>query len=526
MDSSVRPKPAVLVVLDGWGITSPSPANPISLAKLPNLKKFQENYPVMTLQASGEAVGLSWGELGNSEVGHLSLGSGKIIYQSLPRINRAIGDGSFFTNAGMVAACDQVKKNNSQLHLMGLLSAGGVHAYYEHLYALVELAKNQNITQLYLHIFLDGRDMPFNSGLDMVTKLQHKLVQFGLGKIATISGRFYAMDRDNHWERIEQTYNVMTQGLSDRRGPDVIQLIQGGYSQQNYDEEFIPAVITKEDGSPQAKVQENDAIIFFNFRADRARELTKAFVLPGFAKFNRPYLKNLFFVSMMEYEKDLPLTIAFPPEQVGAPLAKVISEAGLKQLHIAETEKYAHVTFFFNGGQEVQYPGEERILAPSPRVASYDQVPAMAAPEITKKLLEAIRADQYDFIVVNFANADMVAHTGNNSATIVALELLDDLVGQIGAAVLDAGGLLVITADHGNAEELFNPQTGAIDKEHSTNPVPCYFISQQFSGKSVPGYNSDLSQMTASGVLADVAPTILKIMGLKRPAEMTGRSLI
>ncbi|MCX6784386.1 MAG: 2,3-bisphosphoglycerate-independent phosphoglycerate mutase, partial [Candidatus Komeilibacteria bacterium] len=302
MESRTRPKPVVLAILDGWGITQPSPANPLSLAKLPNFQKFQDNYPVATLQASGESVGLSWGELGNSEVGHLSLGAGKIIYQSLPRINRSIADGSFFSNPAFMAACEQVKKQQSKLHLMGLLSSGGVHAYYEHLYALIELAKNQGVEQIYVHVFLDGRDMPFNSGLDQVAKLQRKLIQFGVGKIASLSGRFYAMDRDNHWERIEQVFKAMVQGVAERQGPDPIKLIEESYSQQNYDEEFIPTIITKEDGTPQAVVAENDAVIFFNFRADRARELTKAFVLPSFSKFSRPYLKNLFFVSLMEYE--------------------------------------------------------------------------------------------------------------------------------------------------------------------------------------------------------------------------------
>jgi len=523
----MRPKPVILIILDGWGVASPSHGNAITLAKKPNFDSYLENYPAFTVQASGEAVGLSWGEMGNSEVGHLSLGSGKIIYQSLPRITRAIADCSFFENSAFLESCQHVQEKGGNLHLMGLVSPGGVHSYNEHLYALVEMAQKQKVRNVYIHAFLDGRDTPYNSGIKYIEQLQKKLKQIGLGEIATLSGRFYAMDRDNHWERNEKTYRAMTLGEAEKTYEDPIKAIQDSYDKKVYDEEFVPVVITN-NGQPKTIVKENDSLIFFNFRADRARQLTKAFVLPGFEKFKRPkYIQDLFFVAMTEYEKDLPIAIAFPPEKITMPLAKVISEAGLMQLHIAETEKYAHVTFFFNGGEEVTFVGEERVIIPSPRVTSYDQKPAMSAPEITTRVIKEIEANKYDFIVMNYANSDMVGHTGNLPATIQAIETIDELMGQVVTITLARGGVILITADHGNAEEVYNLQTGEIDKEHSTSPVPLLIISEQFKGKVAQGAKSnDLSQMTPAGVLADVAPTILKIMGLKRPEEMTGRPLI
>ena len=525
----LRPKLVVLIILDGWGITSPSKGNAIFLAKKPNFDYFQEHFPVFTLQAAGESVGLSWGEMGNSEVGHLSLGSGKIIYQSLPRINRAISDGSFFSNESFLSACEQAKKNNGALHLMGLMSPGSVHSYNEQAYALVELAKKANVDKVFIHAFLDGRDTFYNSGVKYIDQLERKIKQIGLGEIATLSGRFYAMDRDNHWDRIVKAYQAMVLGETDFKATDAVTAIKESYQRGIYDEEFVPTVIINEDGKPKGLIKEGDGVIFFNFRSDRARELTKAFVLPGLEKFNRPaYLRNLVFVCMMEYEKDLPVSVAFPPENISYPLAKVLSEAGLTQLHLAETEKYAHVTFFFNGGQEAAFQGEERIIVPSPQIATYDSKPEMSAGEITAKLLNQIEINKYDFIVVNFANPDMVAHTGNLPATIKAVEYVDNLVGQLVSRISDKGGVSLITADHGNAEEVYKLQTGEIDKEHSSNPVPFYIIGKDFYGKiaSTGVGGKDLSQVKPSGILADVAPTILKIMGLKRPDEMTGRSLI
>ncbi|HLD27813.1 MAG TPA: 2,3-bisphosphoglycerate-independent phosphoglycerate mutase [Patescibacteria group bacterium] len=525
--SSTRPKPVVLIILDGWGIAPPSKGNAISLADIPNIRSYQANYPVFCLQASGESVGLSWGEMGNSEVGHLNLGAGKIIYQSLPRINRAIADGSFFKNGAFTHACGYTKRRNSDLHIMGLFSTGGVHSYNEHAYALAELAKQRNVQNVYFHVFLDGRDAPYNSGKKFVDQLIKKAGQLGMGQIATLAGRYWAMDRDNRWDRIAKAYLAMTEGQSEKTYEDPLQAIEDSYNQGVYDEEFAPTVITK-DGSPVAKIKDGDSLIFFNFRGDRARQITKAFVLPGFDKFSRPkYLLKLGFVAMTEYEKDLPMEIAFPPENVAMPLAKVITEAGLKQLHIAETEKYAHVTFFFNGGKEEKFEGEERIIVPSPQVAAYDQQPEMSAGQLTERLIKEMDADSYDFIVVNYANADMVAHTGDLAMTVRGIEFLDEQLGQLVSKILSKNGVALITADHGNAEEVYKLQTGEIDKEHSTNPVPFYVIGKEFKGKvAKSAAGKDLAQVTPAGVLADVAPTILKIMGLKRPEEMSGRPLI
>ena len=524
-----RPKPVVLVVLDGFGIAPPSRANAISLAKTPNFDKYMTNYPVMPLAAAGEAVGLSWGEIGNSEVGHLSLGSGKIYYQNLPRITKSIAEGDFWENESFLKVYQHVKQKNSALHLMGLLSSGGVHSFNEHLYALVELAKQQKVEQVYVHVFLDGRDTPYNSGVNFVAKLQEKLRVIGLGAIATLSGRFYAMDRDNNWERIAASWQALVDGKSAEKFEDPVEAIKASYARGVYDEEFVPTVIIDDMGKPKGQIKDGDGVIFFNFRSDRTRQLTKALVLPGFEKFSRQaYFKDLLMVTMTEYEKDLPVDVAFPNIKIEMPLARVIAEAGLKQLHVAETEKYAHVTYFFNGGSEKIFEGEDRILVPSPHVISYDQKPAMSARELNNKVVQRIKEGIYDFIVINYANADMVAHTGNLSATIEAIELLDKLVAEVVDTALSYSGVVLITADHGNAEGMYNLQNGEIEKEHSNSAVPLFVIGQQFTGKSVlPGLSgTDLSQITSVGVLSDVAPTILKIMGLKKPAEMTGTSLI
>ena len=529
MADSNRPKPVVLMIVDGWGAAPPSRSNAITLAKTPGITGLIKTYPAMTLQASGEAVGLSWGEIGNSEVGHLNLGSGKLLYQNLPRINKSISDGSFFENEKFLGALSHAKKNKGKVHLLGLISSGGVHSHIDHLFALLELCQREKCHEVYIHGILDGRDMPYNSGIDFVDKIKKKSEELGVGRIATLSGRFYAMDRDNHWERIVLAYNAMVKGEAAEAYADPSEAVQASYAKKVYDEEFVPVVIA--DGNkPMAVVEPGDAVIFFNFRADRAREISKAFVLPGFEKIeNREYLKDLYFVAMTEYEKDLPMEVAFPPETIDEPLAKVIADAGLKQLHIAETEKYAHVTFFFNGGTETEFPGEERILVPSPRVASYAEKPEMSAKEVAKKTIDAIMSDKFDFIVLNFANCDMVGHTGDLKATIKAVETVDSCVKKIAEVVLAKGGVALITADHGNAEELVNLQSGEIDKEHSTYPVPLIVIGKQWEGKNagfpeVPG--GDLSLVQPSGLLSDVAPTVLSIMGLAQPAGMSGKPLI
>ncbi|MBT6691433.1 2,3-bisphosphoglycerate-independent phosphoglycerate mutase [Candidatus Parcubacteria bacterium] len=523
-----RPKPVVLIILDGFGIAPPSRANAISLAKTPNFDKYASNYPIMPVSASGEAVGLSWGEMGNSQVGHLSLGSGIIPYQLLPRITKSVTDGDFYENEAFLKACKHAKKNDSALHIMGLVSNGGIHSYNEHLYALVELAHKQKVNRLYIHAFLDGRDTPYNSGLTFITKLQDKLKIIGIGAIATLAGRFHAMDRDNRWDRTEGAFRAIVDGVSAKQFKDPLEAIQKSYDDKVYDEEFIPTVIVDDVNQPRGKVSDGDAVIFFNFRSDRARQLTKALVLPGFEKFKREYFKNLYMATMAEYEKDLPVIVAFPPLTIEMPLARVISEAGLKQLHIAETEKYAHVTYFFNGGKEIIYEGEDRILVPSPAVTSYDQKPAMSAREMTAKTTQAIKEGKYDFIVMNFANADMVGHTGNMQAAIESIEILDQVVAEIVETALSYDGVCLITSDHGNVEAMHDPQTGVIDKEHTNNPVPLFIIGNEFAGKSVlTGVTgTDLSHVTPVGVLSDISPTVLKILGIKRPPEMTGSSLV
>lgn len=528
MTNEKRPKPVILVILDGWGVATPSKANAISLANTINYNNFLKTYPVFLLQAAGEAVGLSWGEMGNSEVGHLSLGAGQIIYQNLTKITLAISDGSFYNNSCLANACLWAKKKKSALHLLGLVSNGGVHSYNEHLYALLELAKKQKVPKVYIHAILDGRDTPYNSGYNFIAKLIIQIGKIGIGEIATLSGRFYAMDRDNHWLRTRLAYQAIVDGEGQESFNDPLSAIQISYKNNIFDEEILPQVVAK-DKSEFNGINENDSVIFFNFRGDRARQLTKAIIFPTFEKFERRkgYIKNLLFTTMTEYEKDLPVDIAFPQANISEPLAKVISDAGLHQLHIAETEKYAHVAYFFNGGREEAFKNETRILIPSPPVSSYDQKPEMSAREITEKVISEVNKNIYDFVVINYANADMVGHSGNLQATIQAIECLDECLGKLYELVISYNGIMLITADHGNAEGLFNLQTGAIDKEHSNQPVPFIIIGNQYKDKTtITGGISDLNKITASGVLADVAPTILKIMGLKKPGEMTGQPLI
>lgn len=532
MSDTITPKnrPVVLVILDGWGVAPVSRSNPFSMAKLPAYESLCSHFPTMALQASGESVGLPWGEMGNSEVGHINLGSGKIVYQNLPRINKAIADSSFFSNPAFQQAIANVKQRNSQLHLMGLVSSGGVHSFNEHLYALLEFAKREGVTKVFVHAFLDGRDTPPKSAENFIAKLQQHIQEAGVGRIATLAGRFWAMDRDNRWERISKAYDALVHGKADVQGTDPLALIQQSYVKGILDEECVPSVITDDHGKPLTTIQDGDSVITFNFRPDRMRQLTKAFTLPGFEKFDRgPYMQNLTYVTMTEYDKDLPVTVAFPPEQVAFPVARVIADAGLSQLHIAETEKYAHVTYFFNGGQEQAYPKEEHVLIPSPHVSSYDQKPAMAAREITERLEKELAKAAYDFYVVNFANADMVAHTGNMQATIEALEILDECLQRVSEAVLAVNGVAFITADHGNAEELLNLQTGSIDKEHSTSPVPFIGVSQTWKDTSpylLPGGTQALTSVQPVGILSDVAVTILETLGLPVPEEMTGRNLL
>jgi len=527
--NKLRPKPVVLLILDGFGIAPPGQGNGVDLAKKPVFEQLVASYPALTLQASSEAVGLSWGEMGNSEVGHLNLGSGKIVYQTLPKINKTIENGSFVHNKIFLKAVEQAKKNKSKLHLMGLVSNGGVHSHQNHLFALLDFCKAQEVKDVYIHAFLDGRDTKKDGGLGFIQELQAKIDQAGVGKIASLSGRYYAMDRDNHWERIEPAYRAIVEGKSKSSGADPLEVIKKSYQNGIFDEEFIPTVI-KAGSKPVATINDKDAVIFFNFRADRARQITMAFSLPGFDKFKRQYFKNLVFVTMTEYEKDLPVDVAYPPEIIDQPLAKILADNNLTQLHAAETEKYAHVTFFFNGGREDAFAGENRILVPSPSVASYDQSPEMSLSALNAKLLESIKSDKHDFIVANYANPDMVGHTGVIPATVKAVQAVDRAIGELTNLILSKNGICIITADHGNAEELINLQTGEVDKEHSTNPVPFIVVGKQWEGQTlISGIDSvkgDLSILTPSGMLADISPTILKILEINQPADMTGSALI
>ncbi|OGH64781.1 MAG: phosphoglycerate mutase (2,3-diphosphoglycerate-independent) [Candidatus Magasanikbacteria bacterium RIFCSPHIGHO2_01_FULL_41_23] len=522
-----RPKPLVLAILDGWGVAPDTAGNAIVRAKTPNFQKFIREYPTMTLFASGNEVGLSFGEMGNSEVGHLNIGAGRVYYQTLPRLNKSIADHSFFDNKAFLEAAEQVKKNKSNLHLIGLVGPGNVHASQDHLDALLKFAKQQKIKNVFVHAILDGRDATFNSGVDFIKKLQATMKDIGVGKIATLSGRYFGMDRDNRWDRVEKAYRAIVSGIADVYAKDPIKAIKESYAKEVYDEEFVPTVIGEE-GEPMAKISDDDSVIFFNFRPDRARQLTQAFVLPTFTKFEREYLKKLCFVTMTEYEKELPVTVAFPPNVVVNCLAQTISDAGLKQYHIAETEKYAHITFFLNGTIEEAFSHEDRKIIPSPKVASYDKAPEMSAAALTKDVVKIIEGGKYDVIMLNLANPDMVAHTGDTKATIKGVEMVDKCLGDIAAHTLAHHGVMLITADHGNAEELVNLQTNERDKEHSTNPVPFIIIGEEYHGKTGPAGDppdGDLSLLHPVGMLADVAPTVLSILGIKQPKEMTGRAL-
>jgi len=521
-------KPLVLAVLDGWGIAPDEPGNAVTQAQTPNIDLFSREYPAMTLYASGNEVGLGRGDMGNSEVGHLNIGAGRVYYQTLPRLNKSIGDGTFFENEAFLKAAAHAKEDKSAFHIIGLISPGNVHAAQDHCYAMLEFAKQQKIKHVYVHVILDGRDAQYNSGRDFVEQLEAKMDEVGVGEIATLSGRYFTMDRDNRWDRVEKAYRAMVDGVADQYAKHALEAIDASYAAQVYDEEFIPTVIGKE-GKPKAVIKDGDAVVFLNFRPDRARQITKAFALPAFEKFQRAYMQNLLFVTMTEYEKEVPVIVAYPPVVVHNCLAEVVSKAGLKQIHIAETEKYAHVTFFMNGTVEDPFEGEDRALVPSPRVSSYDQAPEMSAAQVTKKVVEAIDKQEHDLIIVNFANADMVGHTGSFEATKLGIEAIDRALGAVAEHVLANEGVLMITADHGNAEEVANLSTGERDKEHSTNPVPLYVIAHHLRGQAGPGGDppeGDLSLLPPVGMLADVAPTVLSLLGVPQPPDMTGRALL
>jgi 2,3-bisphosphoglycerate-independent phosphoglycerate mutase len=513
-------KPVALVILDGWGIAKKSKGNAVSCSSPLFFEELSSKYPTKLLVASEERVGLPKGVFGNSEVGHLNIGAGRVVYQDLLQINKAIRDKSFFSNSELHKTVKHIKKTKGTWHIMGLVSDGRVHSSLDHLFALLSFAKQEKIKNVYVHAFLDGRDTPRDSGLKFITALEKEMIKLGVGKIATISGRFYAMDRDNHWERINYAYQAMVNNIGEKFST-ASEAIKSSYAKGVYDEELTPVVIDK-----QTKIKDGDAITFFNYRADRAREITRVFVDSKFksADLKNKQFKNLYFVAFTDYEKNLGLNVAFPSIRPTNCLGEIISKAGLAQLRIAETEKYAHVTYFFNGGNETPFKGEDRVLIPSPRVDSYAAAPEMSAKLVGGRILEELKNDKYDFILVNFANADMVGHTGNISAAVKAIRTVDGQVKKIVTEILKRDGVVLITADHGNADDMYDFKKKQIIKEHSLNPVPFIAISNELLNKKTK--KIDLTKLPVSGSLADLAPTVLKILNIKKPKEMSGKSLI
>ncbi|HWQ59624.1 MAG TPA: 2,3-bisphosphoglycerate-independent phosphoglycerate mutase [Candidatus Fimivivens sp.] len=517
-------RPFVLVVLDGWGVSNITQGNPLREAKLPTIEKLNRFYPLTTLQASGISVGLPWNVVGNSEVGHMTIGAGRVIYQSLPRIALSIQDGSFSKNPVLLDAFANAKKNGGRLHIMGLLSSGTVHSSKDHLDAILKSAADNGLTDTFVHVFTDGRDSSPTDGVFQIRELEKRMRLMGSGRVATIIGRNWAMDRNNNWDRIEKAYRMFTEGKGEHI-TDTSLYLEQSYA-KGVTDEFIEAGVVCENDQPVGLIHEKDTVIYFNYREDRARELTKAFTLPGFENFERSKSPDIHFVTMTEFERDLPVSgILFPPEKVSNCLGEILSNAGKKQLRIAETEKYAHVTYFFNGGKERAFQGEDRILIPSPIVSRFDEVPEMSSGEITETIIHEIGAGKYDFILANYANPDMVAHTGNEQATIEAVESIDRCLALLIPAILRAGGALMITADHGNAEEVKKPATGEIDTEHSINPVPLWYITAD-NHREKDASLMMREQNEVRGLLSDVAPTILDVMEIPQPTDMNGSSLV
>jgi len=499
----------LLAIMDGWGVSDKCEHNAICESGSPNFNQIVAKYPHITIYADGEHVGLPDGQMGNSEVGHLNLGAGRVVYQELTRINKSIREGEFFENEALLAAVDHAKKNDSSLHFMGLVSDGGVHSAMGHLFALIDLAKKHNLEKVYVHAFLDGRDTPPQSSIIYLKEVEEKLAQEGLPKIATVSGRYYAMDRDNRWDRVEKAYDCLVLGEGEKTD-SAVKAVEDSYADSKNDEFVLPTII----GNGNSRIQDNDAVVFFNFRPDRAREISKAIALKNFVGFERKkVLDNLFFVCFTQYDETFALPIAFPPHKLTNILGEVLDKNGIQQLRTAETEKYAHVTFFFNGGVEKPFETETRVLVNSPSVATYDLQPEMNAYEVRDKVLEALESDKYGFILVNFANPDMVGHTGIEEAAIKAVKTVDECIGQIVKKVEEKGYTMLLTADHGNAECMATDE-GKPFTAHTNNKVPLVLI------------NAKADKLVADGALSDVAPTVLELMGIEKPKEMTGHSLI
>ena len=503
-------KTTVLMILDGYGVENKAEVNAIALAKKPVMDKLTSMYPTVQGEASGLFVGLPDGQMGNSEVGHTNMGAGRIVYQMLVKISKSIKDGDFFENKALVAAMENCKKNGSALHLMGLLSPGGVHSHTEHMYGLVEMAKRNGLEKVYVHCFLDGRDVPPSSAAEYMEEAVGKLAEIGVGKIATIAGRFYAMDRDNAWDRVEKAYNALVfgEGVEEK---DPVEAVKNSYANGVTDEFMLPTVVEKD-----GMIKANDSVVFFNFRPDRARQITRAFVDKDFAGFTR---KNGFFdttfVCMAQYDAEMPnVLVAFPPEELTMTFGEYLAKNNKTQLRLAETQKYAHVTFFFNGGEEKQFEGEDRILVNSPKVATFDMQPEMSAYEVADNLVEAIKSEKYDVIVVNFANPDMVGHTGIMEAAVKAIEAVDECVGKAYDALMEKNGQMFICADHGNAEKLVDTD-GSPFTAHTTNPVPFILVNYD-----------EAYTLREGGCLADIVPTLIEMMGMEQPKEMTGKSLL
>lgn len=502
------------MILDGYGLNEKTEGNAVAEAKTPVMDKLMSEYPFVKGNASGMAVGLPEGQMGNSEVGHLNMGAGRIVYQELTRITKEIEDGDFFRNEALLAACANVKKNHSALHLYGLVSDGGVHSHNTHIYGLLELAKREGVEKVYVHCFLDGRDTPPASGKGYVEELEAKMKEIGVGEVVSVMGRYYAMDRDNRWDRVELAYKALVKGEGVAAG-NIVDAIQASYDNGKTDEFVIPVYLEK-DGKPYGRIQDQDSIIFYNFRPDRAREITRTFCCDDFDGFDRGKRLDVTYVCFTEYDPTIPnKLVAFHKVEITNTFGEYLAAHHMKQARIAETEKYAHVTFFFNGGVEEPNEGEDRILVKSPKVATYDLQPEMSAPRVCDKLCEAIRSDKYDVIIINFANPDMVGHTGVEAAAIKAVEAVDECVGRAVEAIKEVNGQMFICADHGNAEQLVDYETGAPFTAHTTNQVPFLLVNAD------PAYG-----LREGGCLADIIPTLIELMGMEQPKEMTGKSLL